>query len=182
MKRLSRLGKVLLEVGYAYPVAGLAAVLLAGMMFWGAFSWSLELANTEAFCISCHAMKEYVYTEYSKTTHHQNRTGVRASCPDCHVPREWIHKVVRKVGATKELFHWLIGSIDTPEKFEAKREELAREVSRHRRHVRQGANSQCAHVARAGGQVANDLYRMPPGDRPFPAAWLRQGSPDGQAA
>ncbi len=128
MKRLSRLGKALLEVFYAYPVGGLAAVFLAGMMFWGAFNWSLELANTEAFCISCHSMKQYIYTEYRKTIHHQNRTGVRASCPDCHVPREWIHKVVRKVGATNELFHWLNGSIDTPEKFEAKREELARGV------------------------------------------------------
>ncbi len=108
-----------------YPLTGISAVFLFGMIFWGGFNWSLELTNTEQFCISCHAMKSYVYEEYKETIHYSNRTGVRASCPDCHVPREWIHKVVRKVGATNELYHWLRGSIDTREDFEAKRSELA---------------------------------------------------------
>src|SRR5690606_39825775 len=52
--------------------------------------------------------------------------GVRATCPDCHVPREWTHKMVRKVQASRELWGKLVGSIDTPEKFEAKRLQLAR--------------------------------------------------------
>ncbi len=73
-------------------------------------------------------MRKYVYKEYKKSNHYANRTGVRASCPDCHVPREWIHKVKRKVIATNELFHWMAGTINTPEKFEAKRLELARHV------------------------------------------------------
>jgi len=98
------------------------------MVFWGAFNWSMELTNTESFCLSCHAMREYVYKEYRNTIHYSNRTGVRASCPDCHVPKEWIHKVVRKVQATNELFHWLTGSIDTKEKFEARRPHLAAKV------------------------------------------------------
>jgi cytochrome c-type protein NapC len=97
-------------------------------MFWGAFNWSIELTNTERFCISCHAMRDYVFKEYRKTIHYNNRTGVRATCPDCHVPREWIHKVIRKVRATNELFHWMLGSIDSPEAFEAKRPVLARQV------------------------------------------------------
>ena len=86
------------------------------------------MTNSESFCISCHVMKDNVYKEYVTTIHYSNRTGVRASCPDCHVPREWIHKVIRKVRATNELFHWLRGSIDSREKFEAKRFELARHV------------------------------------------------------
>ncbi|MDP6352553.1 MAG: NapC/NirT family cytochrome c [Alphaproteobacteria bacterium] len=101
---------------------------VAGVMVWGAFNWSLEISNTETFCISCHVMKENPWPEYRKTRHYANRTGVRASCPDCHVPREWIHKVVRKVRATGELYHWLIGSIDTREKFEARRPFLAEQV------------------------------------------------------
>ncbi|MCZ6814660.1 MAG: NapC/NirT family cytochrome c [Alphaproteobacteria bacterium] len=125
MKRLSRLWRALLKVVYAYPVAGLSAVFVSGIVFWGGFNWSLELTNTESFCISCHVMEEYVYKEYRKTIHFSNRTGVRATCPDCHVPKEWIYKVVRKVGATNELFHWFSGSIDTPEDFKAKRLELA---------------------------------------------------------
>jgi cytochrome c-type protein NapC len=73
-------------------------------------------------------MKEFVFKEYTTTTHYDNRTGVRASCPDCHVPRVWAYKVARKVLATNELFHWLKGTIDTPEKFEIRRPVLARKV------------------------------------------------------
>ena len=118
----------LLKALVSVPVAGFSAFFVAGVVFWGGVNWSLELTNTEEFCISCHAMKEYLYKEYKTTIHYANRTGVRATCPDCHVPREWIHKVIRKVRATNELFHWLRGSINTRAAFEAKRHELARNV------------------------------------------------------
>lgn len=103
-------------------------MFVGGIVFWGGFNWSMELTNTETFCISCHEMRENVYQEYKHTIHFSNRTGVRATCPDCHVPKEWIHKVIRKIGATNELFHKLRGSIDTPVKFRAKRLELAGHV------------------------------------------------------
>lgn len=128
MRALTRVWEHLLNVLRRRPASGLFVVFLAGMVFWGGFNWSLELTNTEAFCTSCHAMREYLYKEYTQSVHFANRTGVRASCPDCHVPKEWIHKVVRKVKATNELFHWAIGSIDSRETFEAKRPELARHV------------------------------------------------------
>ena len=128
MKQLSSLPGTLAKIVRAYPVAGLAVFFLAGMLAWGGVNWSLELTNTESFCISCHAMRDYVYKEYKGTIHFANRTGVRASCPDCHVPKEWIHKVVRKVRASNELYHWLLGSIDAPEDFKAKRLQLARHV------------------------------------------------------
>ncbi len=99
-----------------------------GILFWGGFNTAMEATNTETFCISCHEMEENVYQEYKNTIHYNNRTGVRATCPDCHVPREWEHKMVRKVQATNELLHKVMGSIDTPEKFEAKRLQLARNV------------------------------------------------------
>jgi len=127
-RRASGVWETLLKAGYKHPVAGVSAVFLAGAVFWGGFNWSLELTNTESFCISCHVMKEYVYKEHTTSVHYANRTGVRASCPDCHVPREWVYKVLRKVRATNELFHWLAGSIDSPEKFEARRPALARQV------------------------------------------------------
>ena len=103
-------------------------VFVGGIVFWGGFNWSLELANTEEFCISCHVMKVNVYAEYKRTIHHSNRTGVRATCPDCHVPKEWGHKLVRKIKASNELFHWIMGSINTREKFEARRPLLAKQV------------------------------------------------------
>lgn len=88
----------------------------------------MEITNTETFCISCHEMRDNVYKEYKETIHYSNRTGVKATCSDCHVPKSWVYKVKRKIGATNELFHKLIGSIDTPEKFEAKRLELSEHV------------------------------------------------------
>jgi cytochrome c-type protein NapC len=101
---------------------------VAGIIFWGGFNTAMEISNTETFCISCHEMEENVYKEYQNTIHYTNRTGVRATCPDCHVPKEWHHKVVRKIQASNELLHKALGSIDTPEKFEAKRLKLAQHV------------------------------------------------------
>lgn len=101
---------------------------IAGIIFWGGFNTAMEMSNTEEFCISCHEMRVNVYEEYKDTVHYANRTGVRATCPDCHVPKEWIHKVVRKIKASNELYHKALGTIDTPEKFEAKRLKLARNV------------------------------------------------------
>jgi len=107
----------------------LLAGIVLGIILWGGFNWSMEMTNNETFCISCHEMEENVYQEYKETIHYSNRTGVRATCPDCHVPKEWIHKVIRKIQATNELYHhFLTGDIDTPEKFEAKRLKLAKSV------------------------------------------------------
>ncbi len=101
---------------------------LAGIIFWGGFNWAMEMTNTETFCISCHEMQENVYEEYTETIHYSNRSGVRAICTDCHVPKEWTHKVIRKIKASSELYHKIVGSISTKEKFEAKRLELAKRV------------------------------------------------------
>jgi cytochrome c-type protein NapC len=97
----------------------------SGIVFWGGFNTAMEATNTLEFCVSCHEMRDTVYQEYKKTVHYQNRTGVRAICSDCHVPKDWVHKMARKIQASGELYGKLMGTIDTPEKFEAKRLELA---------------------------------------------------------
>ena len=99
--------------------------IILGVLFWGGFNWTLALTNTEEFCISCHEMEENVYQELQETVHWSNRTGVRATCPDCHVPKDWTHKIIRKIQASNEIYHKLMGTIDTPEKFEEHRLELA---------------------------------------------------------
>ncbi|MDE2379447.1 NapC/NirT family cytochrome c [Bradyrhizobium sp.] len=114
---------------YAWGVI-IVVGFVAGVVFWGGFNWAMEMTNTEQFCVSCHEMKDNVYLEYRNTVHYSNRTGVRASCPDCHVPKEWGHKVVRKIQASNELLHKMLGSIDTQEKFNAHRLALARSVWR----------------------------------------------------
>jgi cytochrome c-type protein NapC len=103
--------------------------VILGIALWGGFNWSMELTNTEEFCISCHEMEAMPYEELTDTIHYANRTGVRATCPDCHVPKEWVHKIVRKIRASNELYHHFVTKeVDTPEKFEAKRFELAKHV------------------------------------------------------
>ncbi len=106
-------------------LALLAAGFVSGIIFWGGFNTGMEATNTLGFCVSCHEMRDTVYQEYKTTVHYSNRTGVRAVCSDCHVPKDWTHKLIRKARASFELWGKLTGSINTKEKFEAKRMELA---------------------------------------------------------
>ena len=106
-------------------LALLVSGFVAGIIFWGGFHTGLEMTNTMEFCITCHEMRDNVYKEYQQTVHYSNRTGVRAICSDCHVPREWGPKMIRKAQASMEVWGHLMGTIDTPAKFEAKRMELA---------------------------------------------------------
>ena len=108
-----------------FTVIALLVAFVVGILFWGGFNWAMEATNTESFCISCHEMEENVFQELQETVHFTNRTGVRATCPDCHVPKDWKHKVVRKIKASSELYHKLMGTIDTPEKFEENRLDMA---------------------------------------------------------
>ncbi len=90
---------------------------LAGILFWGAFNTTLEATNTEKFCVSCHEMRENVFAELKSTIHYSNRSGVRATCPDCHVPHNWTDKIGRKIQASKEVWGNIFGTINTREKF-----------------------------------------------------------------
>jgi cytochrome c-type protein NapC len=102
-----------------------SASFVAGIIFWGGFNTAMEMTNTLEFCTTCHEMRDTVYKEYKETIHYSNRSGVRAICSDCHVPKDWVHKMIRKSKASFEVWGKITGSIDTPEKFEAKRFELA---------------------------------------------------------
>lgn len=105
----------------------LGGALLA-LLSWGGFNAAMDYTNTTGFCVSCHEMDQLVHQEYKRSSHFTNASGVRAGCPDCHVPRDWGRKVLRKINATNELYFWLIGKIDTPEKFEAERLAMAERV------------------------------------------------------
>ncbi|MCC8363730.1 NapC/NirT family cytochrome c [Lysobacter sp. A6] len=94
-----------------------AAGFLAGILFWGGFNTALEATNTEAFCTGCHEMHDNVFQELKTTIHYTNRSGVRATCPDCHVPHEWTDKIARKMQASKEVWGKIFGTINTREKF-----------------------------------------------------------------
>jgi cytochrome c-type protein NapC len=103
--------------------------MISGLVFWGGFNTGMEATNSLDFCTTCHEMRDTVFQEYKETIHYKNRSGVRAACPDCHVPKDWTHKFVRKVQASQELYSKFIsGRVDTPEKFEASRMGLAEHV------------------------------------------------------
>ena len=105
-----------------------SALLVAGILMAGGAA-GLAWTNTEAFCISCHEMRDNVYKEFKGTIHDKNRSGVRAICSNCHVPHEPIPMLKRKMEASLELWaHFVTGSIDTREKFEKRRYELATHV------------------------------------------------------
>ncbi|MBS0375836.1 MAG: NapC/NirT family cytochrome c [Proteobacteria bacterium] len=126
MAMIARIWGTLRCPSVKYSVLTLLAVgFVAGVLFWGGYNTAMEASNRLEFCISCHEMRDNVYQEYKQTIHYANRTGVRAICSDCHVPKDWAHKFVRKIKASGEVWGKLTGVIDTKEKFEARRMALA---------------------------------------------------------
>lgn len=127
MKKIIRIGWQTLRRPSGYFSLGFLVLggFVAGVIFWGGFNTALELTNTEEFCISCHEMENNVYEELKATIHFSNRSGVRATCPDCHVPHKWSDKIARKIQASKEVWGTIFGTIDTREKFVAHRRRLA---------------------------------------------------------
>lgn len=91
-------------------------------------AYVLAHTSTEEFCISCHEMS-YNYAEYKGTIHDTNRTGVRAICTNCHVPHEPGPLVLAKIKASSDMFYtYIVPTIDTKEKFEAKRTHMAQKI------------------------------------------------------
>jgi cytochrome c-type protein NapC len=117
---------VLRKPSTAFSLVSLVfAGFVAGIIFWGGFNTVLELTNTEQFCISCHEMRDNVFQELKTTVHYTNRSGVRAHCPDCHVPHNWTNKIARKMQASNEVWGKIFGEVDTREEFQDHRLELA---------------------------------------------------------
>lgn len=105
----------------------LAAIFIGGMAFSGLFNVGLAYTNEMEFCTSCHSMK-INYEEYKESMHYKNTSGVQATCSDCHVPKQFGPKLYAKVVAAKDVYHEIMGTIDTPEKFEAHRWDMASRV------------------------------------------------------
>ena len=105
----------------------LLTMLVGGVLLAGGAA-GLAWTNTLEFCVGCHEMRDNVYAEFKGSIHEVNRSGVRAVCADCHVPREPGPMLLRKVKASFEVWGHLTGKIDTKEKFESHRYQLAKNV------------------------------------------------------
>src|SRR3990167_4340012 len=103
--KIAGLWSALRKPSAKYSLLGLLTVgFFSGVFFWGGFNTAMEATNTMEFCISCHEMRDNVYQEYKKTIHYSNSTSVRAMCSDCHVPKDWTHKIIRKIQASREVW------------------------------------------------------------------------------
>jgi cytochrome c-type protein NapC len=110
--------------GFGLVLAGIVLGILLTAVFLG----ELHFSASEKFCISCHEMEANVYMEYQGSIHDMNRSGVRATCSDCHLARNLIQKIARKAKAVNEVIQHFKGTIDTREKFLDHRLELAQRV------------------------------------------------------
>lgn len=101
--------------------------IIVGVLFSAGFTIALEYTNTTEFCVSCHTMQTNL-DELKETVHWSSRTGVHAGCADCHVPKKFFPKMYAKIMAAKDVWHELLGTINTPEKYEAHRWSMANRV------------------------------------------------------
>lgn len=111
------------------PIIGGVILGIIGMVV---FDTTLHATSTDEFCTSCHEMQTPL--EGLRTTaHFNNHLGVTAGCADCHLPHDFIPKMVRKVEAAREVYGHFTGIIDTPEKYAAHLPKMkAREIARMR--------------------------------------------------
>jgi cytochrome c-type protein NapC len=106
-------------------ISFVAIVLIGAVLVVGGAA-GLAWTNTEKFCLGCHEMREFPFAEYKDTIHDRNRSGVRATCPDCHVPHGDVGALIwRKMEASLEVWGHFMGEIDTKEKYEKERLTMA---------------------------------------------------------
>ena len=101
----------------------LAIGFVAALVLHGSFNAVMDYTNTQEFCISCHT--DDVYPEFQLTPHYSNASGVQADCASCHLPKDFVPKMTRKIVASREVWAELTGKVDTIEKFNEHRREMA---------------------------------------------------------
>lgn len=107
-------------------LGGLLSIgIVIGLVGLFGFTKTVEYTSTNEFCTSCHEMDINVNQEYMMSTHFSNRSGMQATCSDCHVPHEFFPMVERKIAALREVYGHFTGIIDTPAKFEEHRRAMA---------------------------------------------------------
>lgn len=107
-------------------ITALCLMGVGALALWGTQSIMHATSSTE-FCVSCHSMS-HPQQEWEGSTHFANAKGVRAECADCHVPQEGLHYVKAKFTALKDVWYEVQGKLDSKEKYEAHRAEMAQRV------------------------------------------------------
>ncbi len=105
----------------------LFAGMLGGLGMWGTYEGVTTWFTSNTFCVSCHEMRTMA-DDYRHSIHYANPAGVRAQCADCHVPKPFVARIVHMIFATRDLVGHVRGVIDTPEKLDARRLDMAKSV------------------------------------------------------
>ena len=89
----------------------------------------VHVTGTDEFCGgACHSM-QWVAKEHRESIHGATRTGMRATCHDCHIPRDYPELLwVKAVAGTKDVIGEIRGTISTEEKFRSERLHMATQV------------------------------------------------------
>ena len=61
------------------------------------FNLSMQMTNSNEFCVGCHIGMDTVVEEYYESIHYKNVHGLSASCADCHVPEPFLEKMETKI-------------------------------------------------------------------------------------
>ncbi|RCU50806.1 cytochrome C [Corallincola holothuriorum] len=110
------------------PIGGFIALVL-GALGVVTFHGVMDFTNTNEFCYGCHIGRDTIVEEYQASVHFNNRSGVIATCADCHVPKPFVDKMIVKVKATADIYYQLMETV-TLENFEQERLRLAEHVWR----------------------------------------------------
>lgn len=86
--------------------------------------------GTVEFCGgACHSMQAFTLPEYKESVHFSNKTGIKASCSDCHIPHSYPHVLFYKAKAgIRDVYHEIAGTVGTQEKYDKERWRMANKV------------------------------------------------------
>ncbi len=107
---------------------GAVVAFFVGAAALGTFNWVIHQTSTNEFCFVCHSHQAFIRPEYEASSHFSNALGVRADCADCHLPHDWWSLVYTKIVVSADIIPELMGKLDTAEKYEAHRAEMAEAV------------------------------------------------------
>jgi thiosulfate dehydrogenase len=151
--------------------ARVAGLLLAGgllgLALFAVANRSIQLAGTNEFCsTACHSMKPAA-DAYRRSVHFANAVGVPATCSDCHIVNEsardrgawqWLQLVAFKARVgTSDMIDEMRGTIGTPEKWEAERARLGKQV---RTFVKRTDSSTCRGCHELRAFRSGSMYQL----------------------
>lgn len=113
------------RIGWTALFALVGGGVIIGLVAAAGFDTAMKATSTQEFCLSCHEMKQFAWSESRDRVHAANRIGMEITCGNCHIPSEFIPKMKRKIIAAREVWHHWLGTIDTAEKYENHRREMA---------------------------------------------------------